>query len=59
MENSSTIERSETTQGIAKINEDNCATFSRMEQEIFSVQNEKIFANEKIPQWVCTRRRTK
>ena len=59
MENSNPIERSETTQGIAKINQDNCATFSGMEQEIFSVQNKKIFANEKISQWACTRRRTK
>ena len=35
MENSSPIERRETTQGIAKINQDNCAAFSRMQQEIF------------------------
>ena len=35
MENSSPIERSEKNQGITEINQDNCATFSRMQQEFF------------------------
>ena len=35
MENSSPIERSKKTHGIIEINQDNCATFSRMQQEIF------------------------
>ena len=34
MKNSSPIERSEKTQGITEINQDNCATFSRMQQEL-------------------------
>ena len=35
VENSSPIERRKTTQGITEINRDNCANFSRMQQELF------------------------
>ena len=43
MENSSPIERSETTQGIIEINRDNYATFSRMQQELFPYIIRKYF----------------
>lgn len=63
VENSSSTARSETSQGTAKDNSDNCATFSRMQQtqknELFSVQNKQIFAHEKIPQWSWTSSKTK
>lgn len=51
VENSSSTERSETSQGTAKDNSDNCATFSRMQQ----TQKNELFLY-RISKYLQTRR---